>query len=199
MYETSKRWFDLLAASTALVLFSPLLLLLALIILAQSPGPVFYRATRTGLNGRPFIMFKFRTMVTNADKIGGPSTGLNDPRVTPIGRWLRRFKLDELPQLINVVCGDMSLVGPRPEVPQYTALYEGDEKLILTVRPGITDLASLEFSRLDQHLGQDNPDAVYENVIKPRKNKLRVQYARERCWSLDLSILVKTLLKIVRN
>lgn len=199
MYDASKRLFDAVLALMALVVLSPAFAVLAIWIPLDSPGPVLYRARRAGIGGSPFFMFKFRTMVSNADQIGGPSTGLNDRRVTRLGALLRRYKIDEIPQLLNVVKGDMSLVGPRPEVLQYTDLYEGEEKLILTVRPGITDLASLEFSRLDLALGDKSPDEVYETVVKPRKNQLRVRYVKERSWGLDLQILAKTLFKVVRN
>ena len=192
-----KRAFDLVVASIGLILVSPLFLGLAVWIKLDSPGPIFYRATRTGRYGVPFRMFKFRTMVPNADKIGGQSTGRDDPRVTRAGRILRAYKLDEIPQLINVIRGEMSLVGPRPEVPQYTALYKGDERAILAVRPGITEPASLEFANLAEILGSENPDAVYEETVMPKKNALRLQYVQERSFFGDLKILLRTLPRIV--
>lgn len=192
-----KRFLDVLFALAGLVLLGPGLLLLAALVKAASPGPVFYMAVRSGKGGVPFRMFKFRTMVENADSLGGPSSGLDDPRVTPLGRWLRRHKIDELPQLINVLKGDMSLVGPRPEVPLYTREYAGEELLILTVRPGITDLASLAFSRLDEVLGREEPDRVYEEQVRPRKNALRVKYVKERSLLLDFQILFRTLGRVL--
>ena len=193
----SKRVFDVLCSGLGLILLSPLLVTVAVIIKLTSDGPVFYRGTRTGLNGKPFSMLKFRTMVVDAEKLGGPSTGLRDVRVTAVGRWLRRYKLDELPQLLNVMLGEMSIVGPRPEVPLYTKDYTGDELLILTVRPGITDFASIEFARLDEVLGHEEPDRVYEDTVKPRKNALRVKYAKEHSLRLDCLLIARTIRQIV--
>lgn len=198
-YRISKRFLDLLITVPSLIVLSPILILVALLIKATSRGPVFYRGVRSGLHGKPFRLMKFRTMVQNAEKIGGPSTGKNDPRVTAVGKVLRRYKLDELPNLLNVVLGEMSLVGPRPEVPVYTNLYEGEEKLILEVKPGITDFSSLHFIQLDEVLGEKNADEVYETQVKPIKNKLRVQYAKEASLALDFKILALTLLKLVRR
>ena len=144
-------------------------------------------------------MYKFRTMVENADQIGGGSTGKNDPRITRVGLFLRRYKLDELPQLLNVVKGDMSLVGPRPELPMYTSLYEGDQLLILTVKPGITDYASLEYRQLDEALGDEDPDSVYEERVMPIKNALRVKYAKEHNLWVDAKILMKTIIRVLRG
>ena len=140
----AKRTFDLMAASVGLVILSPLLLVIACAVRCDTRGPVFYRGVRTGLNGIPFRIIKFRTMVPDAESLGGKVTARDDARVTRVGRVLRRYKLDELPQLINVIKGDMSVVGPRPEVSEYTALYTDEEHVILSVRPGITDYASIE-------------------------------------------------------
>lgn len=192
-----KRIFDLLAATCGLLLLLPLLLVIALAIKLTSPGPVLHRSLRSGRFGEPFGMFKFRTMVVNADKLGGLSTGKHDPRVTPIGRLLRRSKFDELPQLINVVRGEMSLVGPRPEFPYYTDQYSEDEKLILTVRPGLTDYASLHFRHLDEWLGSEQPDRVYEEQVKPVKNALRIRYVRDHTFTGDLVLIFQTLKQIV--
>jgi lipopolysaccharide/colanic/teichoic acid biosynthesis glycosyltransferase len=168
----AKRFFDLILAALGLTVLWPVLVVIAVLVRFDSPGPVFYRGIRTGLYGRPFRIFKFRTMVVNAERLGGGSTGKDDPRVTRLGRTLRRYKLDELPQLLNVLTGDMSLVGPRPELPQYTNLYTDEEQLILTVRPGITDYASLEFINLGEILGNDSPDTVYEEQVRPTMNLL---------------------------
>lgn len=136
-------------------------------------------------------------MVQDAERLGGPSTGMEDPRITRLGRYLRKCKLDELPQLLNVLRGEMSIVGPRPEVPEYTRLYEGDEKLILTVLPGITDYASLQFIHLDEILGSKEPDRVYEEQVRPVKNALRVKYVKEWAFWKDIVIVGKTLVKLV--
>jgi lipopolysaccharide/colanic/teichoic acid biosynthesis glycosyltransferase len=191
-----KTLFDFIFASIGFIFLLPVALIVALIIKMDSAGPVFYRGIRTGKHGRPFRIFKFRTMVVDAEKLGGPSTGKDDPRVTRVGRFLRAHKIDEIPQLLNVLTGEMSIVGPRPEVPQYTSLYEGDEKLILSVKPGITDLASIKFSRLDEHLGSGDPDSVYEEKIRPVKNRLRVQYVKERTFLGDLGIIIQTLKRV---
>jgi lipopolysaccharide/colanic/teichoic acid biosynthesis glycosyltransferase len=162
----------------------------------SSPGPVFYRGVRAGLFGRPFRILKFRTMVQDAEKLGGPTTGTNDERVTKIGSLLRKTKLDEIPQLFNVLTGEMSLVGPRPEVMEYTALYNDEEKIILSMRPGITDYASIEFADLDDLVGSADPDRYFREHIMPRKTQLRVKYVRE--WSLwgDFKILWRTFARV---
>lgn len=191
--RTAKRLFDVLSSSVALALLSPLLVAIAIGVKCSSPGPVFYRGVRTGQGGRPFRIFKFRTMVDDASARGGPSTGLNDPRVTRFGAFLRRHKLDELPNLLCVLGGQMSIVGPRPEVPQYTSLYRGDEKLILTVRPGITDLSSIRFIDLASHIGESDVDANFEAHVLPVKNQLRIQYVREWSFWNDMKIIARTL------
>lgn len=192
----SKRLFDVLVAGVGLLVLSPLLVAVALAIRLSSDGPVFYRGVRTGRDGVPFRVFKFRTMVQNAERVGGPSTGQDDPRVTPLGRILRKYKIDELPNLINVVRGEMSLVGPRPEVPQYTRLYDEQERVILTVRPGITDLSSLRYIDLQSHIGSEDVDANFEKYVLPEKNRLRVEYVRTRSFAGDLRILLATLLRL---
>ena len=170
---------------------------IAVLVKLDSDGPVFYRGVRTGLRGRPFQVFKFRTMVLSAERLGGLSTAKDDPRITGVGKLLRRFKLDELPQLINVLKGEMSVVGPRPEMPEYTRLYTGEEEIILTVRPGITDYASLEFIHLGDILGSEAPDRVYEQQVRPIKNALRVKYVKEQSFWGDILIILKTLVKLV--
>lgn len=191
-----KRAFDLVVATAGLVVLSPLFLLIALAVRVSSPGPALYLGVRTGRGGVPFRMMKFRTMVVNAERLGGPSTGKGDPRVTAVGAVLRRYKLDELPQLLNVIRGEMSLVGPRPEVPQYTAEYTGDELLILTVRPGITDFASLEYADLAEALGTEDVDRVYEERVRPVKNLLRIRYVREANFWVDLKLIGLTLARV---
>jgi lipopolysaccharide/colanic/teichoic acid biosynthesis glycosyltransferase len=183
----------------ALFILWPLLLIVALAVRFSSPGPIFYRGLRTGLYGKPFRIFKFRTMVPDAETLGGPTTGTNDPRVTPVGRILRRTKLDELPQFLNVLSGNMSLVGPRPEVPEYTSRYQGDELLILAMRPGITDYASIEFADLDDQVGRHDPDTYFRQHILPRKNELRVKYIKNWTLNEDMNILWCTFVRVVRR
>ncbi len=193
-----KRLFDIIFSFTGLVLSLSLFLIIAIMIKLNSRGPVFYQPTRTGKNGKPFTQYKFRTMVEQAEKLGGPSTALNDPRLTKVGKFLRKYKLDELPQLINVLKGEMSVVGPRPQVGEYTKRYTEEEKIILSVKPGLTDYASIEFINLDKVLGDDNVDEKYFKEIEPRKNLLRIKYAQEHSFWLDLKIVFLTVLKILQ-
>lgn len=192
-----KRVIDFTLASAALVILSPVLLLVALTIVAVSPGPVFYRGERVGKDGRIFRIYKFRSMVMNAEKLGGPSTALNDPRLLPFGRFMRKYKLDELPQLINVIKGEMSLVGPRPQVERYTRLYTQEEQLILSVRPGLTDYASLHFIDMDEILGDTDVDEKYLKYVEPEKNRLRIRYVREQSLASDLKLILLTLKKLL--
>lgn len=191
-----KRLCDLAASIVFTLLLSPVFLLIGIAVKLSSRGPVFYRGVRAGLHGKPFRIFKFRTMVPDAEKLGGPTTGTNDKRVTKTGRLLRKTKLDELPQLFNVLLGDMSLVGPRPEVLEYTGLYNDEEKIILSMRPGITDYASIEFADLDDRVGSADPDQYFREHIMPQKTALRLKYVRE--WSLwgDFKILWLTLARV---
>lgn len=190
----SKRTFDLLVSIAGLVLLSPLLLVIALLVRIGSPGPVFYRGARAGRFGRPFRIFKFRTMVINADKIGGPSTSADDPRITRVGAFLRHYKLDELPQLLNVVKGEMSLVGPRPEVLEEVRLYSEEEKRLLDVRPGITDWASIRFRNEGEILrGSADPHQTYREKIRPEKIRLGLEYVQEHSFLTDCRIILNTL------
>lgn len=193
-----KRLFDIAFSVLGLLLFSPVFIFVSILIKLESKGPVFYRGVRSGLDGKPFRILKFRTMVEDAEKLGGPSTALNDPRLTRIGTFLRKYKLDELPQLINILRGKMSFVGPRPQVEKYTKLYTKEERIILTVRPGLTDYASIKFINLDQILGDDNVDEKYLKTIEPEKNALRIKYVKERTFLLDIKILVHTFLRITK-
>ena len=194
----SKRLLDLTASVIGLIIFSPLLVLIAIWVKLDSPGPVFYRAERAGLEGKPFRIFKFRSMVANADKIGGPTTSAGDARVTRSGRFIRRLKLDELSQLINVAQGDMSLVGPRPEVVDKVEKYTAEERTTLELRPGITDWASIWNSDEGAVLeGAPDPDAVYERVIRPRKMELQLFYCRNRSLLGDIRIILHTLRRII--
>ena len=194
-----KRLFDVLFSLLVLLLICPIILFVAIAIKLSSPGPVFYRGIRTGLHGIPFRILKFRTMVVDAESLGGPTTGTNDKRVTPIGAFLRKTKLDEIPQFINVLTGDMSLVGPRPEVLEYTSTYTGEERCILSMRPGITDYASIEFADLDDRVGDKDPDKYFREHIMPQKTALRIKYVKE--WSLwsDFRILWMTFFRVMKR
>lgn len=194
-----KRWFDFWVSLVILLIIWPVLILVSLAVKFSSPGPVLYRGVRTGYGGKKFKILKFRTMVANAEICGGPTTGTNDPRITGIGKLLRKTKIDELPQFINVLLGDMSLVGPRPEVPEYTDMYSGEELLILAMRPGITDYASIEFADLDDRVGHEEPDAFFRQYILPKKNSLRVKYVKNWSLSEDMKILWQTFIRVVRR
>jgi lipopolysaccharide/colanic/teichoic acid biosynthesis glycosyltransferase len=193
-----KRIFDFLVSLFGLIIFSPLFLIIAILIKLDSEGPVFYRGERIGKDGKPFRIFKFRTMVKDAEKMGGPSTSADDPRLTKIGKFLRKYKLDELPQLINVLKGEMSLVGPRPEVKMYVDMLKPEEKeIILSVKPGMTDLASLwDFHEEEVLKGSEDPEKTYLEKIRPRKIQLQIEYVKNRSFLLDLKIILKTILKL---
>lgn len=195
----AKRFFDLVLASLGLILFSPLFLILAIAIKLESKGPVFYRGVRVGLKGLPFRIFKFRTMVAEAEQQGAASTHEQDRRITRCGRLVRRFKLDELAQLLNVVKGDMSLVGPRPEVPKFVELYTEEEKAILTVRPGMTDWSSIKFHNEGEIIassGIADADEAYARLIRPEKLRLQLKYVQERTILLDMRIIFCTIFTI---
>jgi lipopolysaccharide/colanic/teichoic acid biosynthesis glycosyltransferase len=184
---------DLALSLVAIIILSPLMVAIWLRIRFQRNGPAIYRGVRVGLNGRLFAILKYRTMVTNADRLGGPSTADDDPRLTPLGKSLRHYKLDELPQLINVFTGDMSFVGPRPQVPSEVADYTAEERQILSVRPGITDWASLHFHNEGEILrGHANPDQAYAELIRPEKMRLGLEYVRRATLADDLRILFDT-------
>ena len=193
-----KRLFDLAAAAAGLIILGPVLLAVAALITLYDGRPVFYRGVRIGRHGRLFRVFKFRTMRTDAEKIGGPSTTADDPRITRVGRWLRKSKLDELPELINVFVGDMSLVGPRPEVEHYVSLMTDEERVILSVRPGLTDWATLWNSDEGAVLaGAADPEKAYLELIRPEKIRLQLEYVRRRSFWVDLVILVQTVMAVV--
>ncbi len=193
-----KRLFDITTCLIAFPFLLPFFAITAIAIRLDSSGPLFYRGWRTGLGGNPFRIFKFRTMVVDAEKIGGPSTALNDPRLTRIGKFLRKYKIDELPQLINILTGEMSFVGPRPQVEKYTKLYNDEEQIILSVHPGLTDYASIELINLDQILGDDAVDEKYLREIEPEKNRLRMKYAREHSFLIDFKIILMTLTQMFK-
>lgn len=188
-----KRGLDIFISGVALAILWPVYLCIAVAIAAQDGFPVLYRAQRGGYRGKPFRICKFRSMVKNAEAIGGGTTSLHDPRITPLGNLLRKTKLDEIPQLGQVFLGKMSLVGPRPELLHYVAQYQGEELDILKVRPGITDYSSVEFINLDEIVGSDNADEMYEKFVLRRKNALRVKYAHTVSLKTDVYILFKTI------
>ncbi len=193
-----KRLFDIIFSSIGLIIISPFLLFSAILIKLGSKGLVFYRGKRIGLQGKPFRIFKFRTMVMDAEKLGGPSTADDDPRITKTGRLLRKYKLDELPQLINVLKGEMSFVGPRPEVQHYVDIFTDEEKIILDVRPGITDWASLWNPDEGAILaGSLDPEKAYMEKIRPQKIELQMKYVREQSFWSDLKIIFLTLKTIM--
>tara|TARA_B100001093_G_scaffold492401_1_gene533486 strand:- start:73 stop:690 length:618 start_codon:yes stop_codon:yes gene_type:complete len=192
-----KTIFDTVVALLVLIIISPIFILIFIIIKITSTGDIFYKGTRTGKNNIDFRIYKFRTMVQDAENIGGYSTALNDYRLTKIGRFLRKYKLDELPQFINVVKGDMSLVGPRPQVKYYTNQYLGELNLILSVKPGLTDLATLYFFDMDEVLGDKDVDEKYANEIEPIKNILRLRYVKEKNFLLDFRVLIETAFGII--
>ena len=195
----SKRAFDVSVACLGLILLAPLLLLVAALIKLDSPGPVFFRQERMGRAFRPFLIYKFRTMVHDAPGRGGPITFGTDTRITRVGRFLRKTKIDEFPQLINVLKGEMSLVGPRPEVREYVELFSRDYEIILQVLPGITDLASLRYRHEAEILGQsEKPREEYIGRILPEKMKLAKDYVGQASFFFDLAVILRTLLAIFR-
>lgn len=191
-----KRSFDVIGSTAALLVLSPLLLGLALIVRLTSPGPALYRATRVGRSGELFTLYKFRSMVANADKQGPAVTGSGDPRITSVGRVLRRTKLDELPQFFNVLRGDMSLVGPRPEDPRYVAHYTPAQREVLTVRPGITSPASLYY-RHEEALVMSEEQYLAEVMLV--KLALELDYMRHATLWSDMGILVRTVFKVMSS
>jgi lipopolysaccharide/colanic/teichoic acid biosynthesis glycosyltransferase len=196
-YPFIKRLFDLIFSFMGLLVLWPFFLLIAFLIHLDSKGPAFYRGTRVGKDGNLFNMLKFRTMFLNADKLGPASTSNDDPRITRVGHFLRKYKIDEWPQLINVLKGEMSFVGPRPEVRKFVDLFTDEEKKILNVPPGITDWASLWNTDEGAVLaGSQDPDKDYFEKIRPEKIRLQLKYINERSLRNDLSIIWRTLMKI---
>ncbi len=193
-----KRIFDIVCSGLGLIILSPFLLFVAIRIKMGSDGPVFFKQIRVGEKGREFKILKFRTMVVDAEKLGRQITVGNDSRITKIGAFLRKYKIDELPQLINVFKGDMSLVGPRPEVPRYVNMYTEEQRKVLDVKPGITDLASIRYRDENELLGQaENPDEFYINTIMPDKLALNLEYINKSNIFLDIYIILKTILKCI--
>ena len=190
----TKRLFDIVFSLVLLLLLLPLLLLLGLVVAGSSPGGAFFSQVRVGKGGRDFRLLKFRTMRSGSEAKGQLTIGGRDPRVTSVGYWLRRTKLDELPQLWNVLIGDMSVVGPRPEVPKYVALYSVDQRAVLSVRPGITGMASIDYIDENELLAKAaDPERAYIEDVMPAKLALDLRYVRERSFLLDMRIIGSTI------
>jgi len=193
-----KRIFDFICSTLGLIVLSPVLFAIAIKIKTGSDGPVFFKQIRVGEKNNEFEILKFRTMVVDAEKLGRQITVGNDNRITKIGAFLRKYKLDELPQLINVFKGDMSLVGPRPEVPRYVKLYNDEQKKVLEVKPGITDLASIRYRDENELLGEaENPDDFYINTIMPDKLALNLEYINNNNLFVDIYIILRTIVKCI--
>lgn len=194
-----KRFFDVIVSFVGLIVIFPVFLVIFLLIKLTDKGPVFFKQTRIGESFKPFILIKFRSMVVNADKMGLEITTKEDPRITGIGRFLRKTKLDELPQLLNVLKGEMSFVGPRPEVAKYVELFRDEYREILKVKPGITDFATIEFRDEEGILKKyDKPDEGYCKEILPRKIELYKKYIKEKSFLTDLKLFLLTLREIVK-
>ncbi|WP_275045250.1 sugar transferase [Haemophilus haemolyticus] len=193
------RFFDFILSLVGLVVLVPIFIILAIWIKIDSKGPVFYKQVRVGQNGIDFGLFKFRSMVVDADKKGLITVGGRDPRITRSGYFIRKYKLDELPQLINVLLSDMSLVGPRPEVRKYVELYTDEQQKVLSVKPGITDYASIEYMDENEILGKSNdPEKTYIEEIMPEKIKYNMKYIQNKNLFEYFKIILLTVLKIVR-
>lgn len=192
-----KRVIGFIIALVLFVALIPLYAVISLAVVIDSGLPVLYKANRGGYKNKAFKIYKFRSMVKDADKIGGGTTALNDSRITRVGNILRKTKLDEFPQLLNIIKGEMSFIGPRPELLRYTEQYEGLEKFVLEVRPGITDYSSIEFINLDELVGgEENADEIYETKVLKRKNELRVKYVENVSFKTDAEIFFKTVFKV---
>ncbi len=188
-----KNLFDLVFGLLGLIILSPVLLLIAAVIKLTSPGPVFFLQERVGKDGKPFKIFKFRTMIPDAEKHGLKITVGKDHRVTGVGEFLRKYKLDELPQIINIVRGEMSFVGPRPEVPRYVAHYSEAERRVLSVRPGVTDLASIKYRKEHELLGESSdPEKTYIEEIMPEKLRINLEYVENAAFHNDVKLLWQT-------
>jgi lipopolysaccharide/colanic/teichoic acid biosynthesis glycosyltransferase len=193
-----KRIFDIIFSAIGLLFLLPFFFIISVFITSNSKGGIFYKQIRVGKNEKNFFLYKFRTMYTGADKKGELTIGMKDNRITDIGYFLRKYKIDELPQLLNVFIGNMSFVGPRPEVPKYVAMYNQEQKKVLQVKPGITDYASLKYFNENEVLAKaENAEAAYINEVMPEKLNLNLKYIQEKNFTTDLKIIFKTLLRIV--
>lgn len=194
-----KRSFDLVVSAIAILVLSPILLIIAFLIKLDSKGPVLFKQVRVGKGGKEFKIYKFRTMVVDAEKLGKQITVGRDSRITRVGHFLRKSKLDELPQLFNVFEGTMSFVGPRPEVPRYTRLYNEEQRKVFEVRPGITDLASIKYRNENEILAQSpDPEKTYIEEVMVDKLKLNLEYIRNRSLWMDIKIMFNTVYKIIK-
>ncbi|MFO7790076.1 MAG: sugar transferase [Bacteroidota bacterium] len=192
-----KRAFDIIVSFAGLILLSPVFIVLGIAICMDSPGGIFYKQQRVGKNGKPFSIYKFRSMRADSDKKGQLTVGSNDKRITKTGRFIRKYKLDELPQLINVFLGEMSIVGPRPEVPGYVKLYNDEQKKVLSVKPGLTDYASIEYANENSLLASaKDPEKFYVEKIMPEKLALNKKYIRDMGLKTDLKIILQTIRRI---
>lgn len=195
-----KRIFDIFSSAVGIILLSPILIIISILIKAGSDGPVFFKQIRVGRNEKNFKILKFRTMIVDAEKVGKQITVGDDNRITKIGKVLRKYKIDELPQLFNVLKGEMSLVGPRPEVPRYVELYNDEQRQVFKVRPGITDLASLRYKDENDLLGdKENPEEFYINKVMPDKLALNVEYIKKSNIIFDIYIIIKTIIKCIQD
>lgn len=195
-----KRLFDIIASGLGLIILSPLFLVVAVWVKLDSPGPVFYKQIRVGRNNKDFFLYKFRSMRVGSDKKGLITIGGHDPRVTRSGYYIRKYKLDEFPQLINVFKGEMSLVGPRPEVRKYVDLYTPEQMHVLDVRPGITDLASIRYRNENELLEQASaPEQYYRDVVMQDKLRINLEYVRNHSFLGDIRLIFNTFIAIVRN
>lgn len=193
-----KRIFDFILSLMGIIVLSPVFIIVSIAIKIDSKGSILFLQKRVGQYGKEFNIYKFRTMVTDAEKLGKQITVGKDNRITKVGAFLRKFKIDELPQLFNVLKGDMSLVGPRPEVPKYVSLYNEEQRKVLEVRPGITDIASLRYKDENDILGKvDNPEEYYINVIMKDKLKLNLEYIEKNNIFFDIYLIIKTIIKCI--
>ncbi|MFK8046282.1 MAG: sugar transferase [Crocinitomicaceae bacterium] len=199
MYRLIKRFFDIISSVIVVLLLFPFLLIIACLIIFNSKGGAFYKQKRIGINQKPFFLLKFRSMRTT-NVAGAEITIGNDPRITRIGAFIRRYKIDELPQLINIIKGDMSVVGPRPEVQQYVNLYSDEQLKVLKVKPGLTDYASLKYFNEQEILGKaEDPHQAYVEMMMPKKLNLNLKYISEISFKTDFIIICKTILRIVKK
>lgn len=195
-----KRCFDVISSLVGLILISPVFLIVPLLIKLDSKGPIFLKQRRIGKDGKQFIIYKFRSMVQDADKIGSQITAGNDSRITRVGKILRRYEIDELPTLINVLKGDMSIVGPRPEVPEYLKHFDNLKyREVLSVRPGITDLGTMAFRDEAKYLNDQNHEEIYEKQILPQKLDLYLEYVHNNNFCFDLKIILETIVLILKQ
>ena len=193
-----KRAFDLIIAIVVLIVFLPLFLIVGILIMIESKGGIFFKQERIGKDLIPFNILKFRTMYVNAEAKGKLTVGSKDSRITKIGFWIRKYKIDEIPQFINVAKGEMSIVGPRPEVSKYVNLYSNIQKKVLSIKPGITDYASLKYFEENKLLGKSlNPEETYVKEIMPEKLKINLEYLEKNSFKNDLIIIWKTFLRII--